>query len=108
MGSATLAAVLLAVFGGGGLLRSVRRIYLAETRARSAAEHERLFFYTLIGCLAGLLISILVWVFSSRAQNYHHATLGRQGTIIAFLGALIAGAAPALINFFQGLGSQVK
>ena len=67
-----------------------------------------LFFYTLIGCLAGLLISILVWVFSSRAQNYHHATLGRQGTIIAFFGALIAGAAPALINFFQGLGSQVK
>ena len=67
-----------------------------------------LFFYTLIGCLAGLLISILVWVFSSRAQNYHHATLGRQGTIIAFFGALITGAAPALINFFQGLGSQVK
>src|SRR2546423_5399976 len=39
MGSATLAAVLLAVFGGGGLLRSARRIYLAETRPRSAAEH---------------------------------------------------------------------
>ena len=67
-----------------------------------------LLFYTLVGCLAGLLVSVLVWVFSSRAQNYHHATLGRQGTIIAFLGALIAGAAPALINFFQGLGSQVK
>jgi NhaP-type Na+/H+ or K+/H+ antiporter len=67
-----------------------------------------LFFYTLLGCLAGLLISILVWVFASRAQNYHHATAGRQGTIIAFLGALIAGAAPALINFFQSLGSQVE
>ena len=67
-----------------------------------------LFFYTLIGCLAGLLISILVWVFSSRAQNVHHATLGRQGTIIAFFGALVTGAAPALINFFQDLGSQVK
>jgi hypothetical protein len=67
-----------------------------------------LFFYTLLGCLAGLLISILVWVFASRAQNVHHATLGRQGTIIAFFGALITGAAPALINFFQGLGSQVK
>src|SRR3954464_10604482 len=76
----------------------------------SVAERlvDGLFFYTLIGCLAGLLISVLVWVFSSRAQNYHHATLGRQGTIIAFLGALIAGASPALINFFQGLGAQVK
>lgn len=66
-----------------------------------------LFFYTLIGCLAGLLLSVLIWVFSSRAQNYHHAAAGRQGTIIAGFGALIAGAAPALINFFQGLGSQV-
>jgi hypothetical protein len=66
-----------------------------------------LFFYTLLGCLAGLLLSVLIWVFSSRAQNYHHAAAGRQGTIIAGFGALIAGAAPALINFFQGLGSQV-
>ncbi len=67
-----------------------------------------LFFYTLLGCLAGLLISVLIWVFSSRAQNYHHAATGRQGTIIAAGGALIAGAAPALINFFQTLGSQVR
>lgn len=67
-----------------------------------------LFFYTLLGCLAGLLISIVVWVFASRAQNFHHAANGRQGTIIAFFGALIAGASPALINFFQNLGSQVR
>jgi hypothetical protein len=67
-----------------------------------------LFFYTLLACLAGLLISVLIWVFSSRAQNYHHAATGRQGTIIAAGGAMIAGAAPALINFFQTLGSQVK
>lgn len=67
-----------------------------------------LFFYTLLGCLAGLLISIVVWVFASRAQNFHHAANGRQGTIIAFLGALIAGASPALINFFQNLGEQVR
>jgi hypothetical protein len=66
-----------------------------------------LFFYTLLGCLAGLLISVLVWVFSSRAQNYHHASVGRQGTMVAGVGALVAGAAPALIHFFQGLGSQV-
>ncbi len=66
-----------------------------------------LFFYTLIGCLAGLFISVLVWVFSSRAQNYHHAAAGRQGTMIAAAGALVAGAGPALINFFQNLGGQV-
>jgi hypothetical protein len=66
-----------------------------------------LFFYTLIGCLAGLFVSVLIWVFSSRAQNYHHAAAGRQGTMIAAAGALVAGAGPALINFFQNLGSQV-
>ncbi len=67
-----------------------------------------LFFYTLLGCLAGLLLSVLVWVFSSRAQNYHHAATGRQGTMVAAFGALVAGAAPALINFFQTLGTTVK
>jgi len=67
-----------------------------------------LFFYTLLACLAGLLISIIVWVFASRAQNFHHAATGRQGTFIAFFGALVAGAAPALINFFQNLGEQVR
>ena len=67
-----------------------------------------LFFYTLLACLAGLLISVIVWVFASRSQNYHHAANGRTGTIIAAVGALVAGAAPALVNFFQQLGGQVK
>ena len=67
-----------------------------------------LFFYTLLACLAGLLISVIVWVFASRAQNHHHAANGRQGTMIAALGALVTGAAPALINFFEELGSQVR
>jgi hypothetical protein len=67
-----------------------------------------LFFYTLLACLAGLLISVIVWVFASRSQNYHHAANGRAGTIIAGIGALVTGAAPALINFFQHVGSQVR
>ncbi len=67
-----------------------------------------LFFYTLLACLAGLLISVIVWVFASRSQNYQHASNGRSGTIIAAAGALVTGAAPALVNFFQQLGSQVS
>lgn len=67
-----------------------------------------LFFYTLLACLAGLLISVIVWVFASRSQNYHHAANGRSGTMIAAAGALVTGAAPALMNFFQELGSQVR
>lgn len=67
-----------------------------------------LMFYVLLGCLVGLLVSVGVWVFSSRAQNYHHAAAGRNGTIVATFGALIVGAGPALVNFFQQLGQQVK
>jgi len=51
---------------------------------------------------------VIVWVFASRSQNYHHAANGRSGTMIAAAGALVTGAAPALVNFFQELGSQVK
>lgn len=68
---------------------------------------DGLFFYTLLACLAGVFVSVLVWVLSARAQNYNHASMGRQGTFIALGGALVTGAGPALINFFQGLGSQV-
>lgn len=55
----------------------------------------------MLACLAGLLVSVILWVLAPRSQNYHHAANGRSGPIIAGVGALVAGAAPALINFFQ-------
>lgn len=48
MASTSLAALILAVLGGGRLLRSAQRTYSAEMRARTAADEERLFFYTLL------------------------------------------------------------
>ena len=48
MASTVLVAVLLAIFGGGRLLRSARRTYAVETEARAAAEKERMFFFNLL------------------------------------------------------------
>ena len=66
-----------------------------------------LFFYTLIACLAAMLIGAATWALGSRSQNPQYASTGRLATVVAFFGALVAGAAPALINFAQNLGGQV-
>lgn len=67
-----------------------------------------LFYYSLLGCLAAMLIGAAMWAFASRGQNPHYATMGKSAAIIAFFGALVAGAAPALINFAQDLGAKVS
>ncbi|HXU82456.1 MAG TPA: ATP-binding protein, partial [Polyangia bacterium] len=48
MAVTALSALLLAVFGGGWLLRSAGRAYAVEQHARTAAEQERLFFFNLL------------------------------------------------------------
>jgi signal transduction histidine kinase len=48
IGGTTLAALLVALLGGGRLLRSAQGAYAAEKRARMAAERERIFFYSLL------------------------------------------------------------
>ncbi len=76
----------------------------------SAAEKliNGLFFFALLACLAGLLISVMTWTVASRVQNHHHAHNGKIGTLVAAGGALLCGAAPALINFFFDAGQAVR
>lgn len=64
-------------------------------------------FWALLASLAGLLISAAVWALSSHSGNYHHSALGRRGTVISAVAAFIVGAAPAIINFFESLGTTV-
>lgn len=64
-------------------------------------------FWALLAALAGLLVSAAVWALSSHSGNYHHASMGRRGTIISAISALLVGAAPAIISFFQDLGGTV-
>lgn len=65
-------------------------------------------FWALLAALGGLLISAAIWALSSHSGNYQHASLGRRGTIIAALAALLVGAAPAIIAFFEDVGRTVK
>jgi hypothetical protein len=64
-------------------------------------------FWALLASLGGLLISAAVWALSSHSGNYHHATLGRRGTVISAAAAFLVGAAPAIVNFFENLGKTV-
>jgi len=48
VGGTALAAVLVALLGGGFLFRSAKRTYGAEKQARAAAEQERHFFHALL------------------------------------------------------------
>ena len=65
-------------------------------------------FWALLAALAGLLISAAVWALSSHSGNYHHAALGRRGTLISAAAAFLVGAAPAIITFFENLGKTVQ
>ena len=65
-------------------------------------------FWALLAALGGLLISAAVWALSAHSGNYHHATIGRRGTIVSAVAAFLVGAAPAIIAFFENLGRTVK
>jgi len=64
-------------------------------------------FWALLAALAGLLVSAAAWALSSHSGNYHHASLGRRGTLISAAAALLVGAAPAIISFFQNIGQTI-
>lgn len=65
-------------------------------------------FWALLAALAGLIISAAVWALSSHGGNYHHAGMGKRGTVISAGAALLVGAAPAIIAFFERLGNTVR
>ena len=65
-------------------------------------------FWALLASLAGLIVSAAVWALSSHAGNYHHAGMGKRGTLISAGAALLIGAAPAIISFFEDLGRTVR
>jgi hypothetical protein len=64
-------------------------------------------FWALLASLGGLLISAAVWALSSHSGNYQYSALGRRGTVISAVAAFLVGAAPAIVNFFENLGTTV-
>jgi MFS family permease len=63
--------------------------------------------WALIAALIGMVIGAAAWALGHYSQNYHQAYNGRKGLLVSAAAALLIGAAPAIINFFLGLGSKV-
>lgn len=61
----------------------------------------------LLACVAGLVVSVIVWALAHHQGNYAHATTGKTGVLVAAGGALLIGGANAIIAFFSNLGAGI-
>src|SRR5437899_11114341 len=58
--------------------------------------------------LLGAFIGSALWAVASHTHNHHYAARGRMAALISAASALIVGAAPGLVNFFERLGTTAK
>jgi Family of unknown function (DUF6112) len=60
--------------------------------------------FALFLSLAGVIIGGAMWGIGSLSSNYHQAAVGKRATLYSIVGAVIVGAAAALVNWAFGLG----
>ncbi len=58
--------------------------------------------------LLGAFIGAAMWAVASHTHNHQYAARGRMAAVISAASALVVGAAPGLVNFFQHLGTTAK
>ncbi len=58
--------------------------------------------------LLGTFIGAGLWAVASHSHNHHFAARGRMAALVSAAAALVIGAGPGLINFFQHLGTTAK
>jgi MFS family permease len=63
--------------------------------------------WALLLALVGLIIGAATWAIGAHSQNYQQSYNGRRAVLVSALAALIIGAAPAVINFLFGSGTQI-
>lgn len=56
----------------------------------------------------GAFVGAALWAVASHSQNHHYAARGRMAALVSAASALVIGAAPGLVNFFERLGSQAR
>ena len=61
--------------------------------------------WALVVALLGAFIGAAIWAVASHTHNHHYAGRGRMAALISAAAALVVGAAPGLVNFFERLGS---
>jgi hypothetical protein len=58
--------------------------------------------------LLGAFIGAGMWAVAAHTHNHHYAARGRMAALISGAAALIVGAGPGLVNFFEHLGTTAK
>jgi len=64
--------------------------------------------WSLAIALLGTFVGAGLWAVASHTHNHQFAARGRMAAVISGAAALIVGAAPGLINFFQHLGTTAR
>lgn len=58
--------------------------------------------------LLGAFVGAALWAIASHSHNHHYAARGRMAALTSAAAALVIGAAPGLVNFFQHLGTKAR
>ncbi|MDO8119698.1 DUF6112 family protein [Isoptericola sp. b490] len=61
----------------------------------------------LVACVAGLVVSVIIWALAHHQGNYTYSSGGRTGVLVSAGGALLIGGANAIVAFFSGLGAGI-
>jgi Mn2+/Fe2+ NRAMP family transporter len=64
--------------------------------------------WALVIALIGAFVGAALWAVASHTHNHHYAARGRMAALVSAAAALVVGAAPGLVNFFQHLGTTAK
>lgn len=64
--------------------------------------------WSLAIALLGTFVGAGLWAVASHTHNHQYAGRGRMAALISAAAALVVGAAPGLINFFQHLGTTAR
>jgi hypothetical protein len=64
--------------------------------------------WSLAVALLGAFVGAGLWAVASHSNNHHYAARGRMAALISAAAALVVGAAPGLVNFFQHLGTTAR
>jgi Family of unknown function (DUF6112) len=64
--------------------------------------------WSLAIALLGAFLGAATWAVASHTHNHNYAARGRMAALISGASALIVGAAPGLVNFFERLGTSAR
>jgi hypothetical protein len=64
--------------------------------------------WALAVALIGAFVGAALWAVASHTNSHHYAARGRMAALVSAGAALVIGAGPGLVNFFQHLGSTAK